>query len=405
MQHHRILRVELEHAWERFLKGEPPLPGADLAASVRPEVIESWSRAPVDPTRQSAPTLADIDISTRWRESPLRQPVTELSDELGRIADDAGFVVAVTDESGTILWTSGCRTMRRRAEDMNFVPGGCWAEDAIGTNALGMALRTDRPSTVFSAEHLVERLHDWVCYSAPIHDPRGRQLGVIDLSSTWQRANTLGLTTVRMLTSVIETRLHDTWKGGDDREARVELRCLGRSQVLVGGTPAHATLRQFEILALLALRPGGFVPGELAAEIYGDRCVAPATLKSEVSHVRRLLDGQLAARTYALLEPIRCDAVDVLDALSRGDVVAAVEHYQGPLLPQSEAPGIVAWRDQLDVAIRNAVLGSQSPEAALALGAVNPYDSELHEHAVHLLAPTDHRRHLAIGRLRVAEAD
>jgi len=150
---------------------------------VRPEVIESWSRAPVDPASESAPTLADIDISTRWRESPLRQPVTELSDELGRIADDAGFVVAVTDESGTILWTSGCRTMRRRAEDMNFVPGGCWAEDAIGTNALGMALRTDRPSTVFSAEHLVERLHDWVCYSAPIHDPRGRQLGVIDLSS------------------------------------------------------------------------------------------------------------------------------------------------------------------------------------------------------------------------------
>jgi hypothetical protein len=405
MEHQRrLLRQEIERAWERSRHGEAD--GAVVAADtvVRPEIAESWSLAHVDPARDSAPSCGDADVATRWHESALRQPVSELSDELGRIADDAGFVVAVTDETGTILWTSGCRAMRRRIEAVNFMPGGCWSEDAIGTNALGLALRTDQPSTVFSAEHMVERLHDWVCYSAPIHDPRGRQLGVIDLSSTWERANALGLTTVRMLTSTIESRLRDTWTGGEQVAARVDVRCLGRPQVLVDGLPVHVTLRQSEILALLALRPAGYSPGELAAEIYGDRCVAPGTLKCEVSHVRRLLGGQLAARTYALLEPVSCDAVAVLQALSRGDVTTAVEHYNGPLLPESDAPGIVAWRDQLEVAIRDAVLRSKSADSALRLGAVNLYDSEVHTHALRLLAPTDRRRHLAMGRLHAAES-
>lgn len=407
MENKRGRREELERAWEHYFRGGAATADRASDQRLRPEIAESWALTSagglIDPHGAAAPVRGDADIASRWRESPLRQPVTDLSDELGRIADDAGFIVAVTDETGTILWTSGCRQMRGRAEALNFGPGGCWAEDAIGTNALGLALRTGRPVTVYSAEHTVERLHDWVCYSAPIHDPRGRQLGVIDLSSTWDRATELGLSTVRVLTSTIETRLRETWPGREGgRSARVELECLGASRLRVDGLPAQATPRQVEILALLSLRPGGFSPGELAAEIYGDRPVSVVTLKSEVCHVRRLLNGQLAARTYALLEPIKCDAVEVLEHLSRGEVVAAVDHYHGPLLPRSEAPGIIAWRDQLEVAIRNAVLGSESPDPALALGASNLYDTELHEHALRLLSPTDDRRHLAIGRLHAS---
>ena len=63
----------------------------------------------------------------------------------------------------------------------------------MGTNALSLALRTGRPSTVFSAEHLVEALHGWVCYCAPIHGPDGRILGVLDLSTTWDRSHPLAM--------------------------------------------------------------------------------------------------------------------------------------------------------------------------------------------------------------------
>ncbi|MFD0659912.1 GAF domain-containing protein [Thermocatellispora tengchongensis] len=138
---------------------------------------------------------------------PLRAPVQALGDELRSIAEDAGFVAAVTDESGTIMWTCGGRVMRRRAEQVNFAPGGRWDERAMGTNALSLALCTGRPSTVFSAEHLVAALHGWVCYCAPIRSPDGRILGVLDLSTTWDRSHPLAISTVRSLTAGIEAQL------------------------------------------------------------------------------------------------------------------------------------------------------------------------------------------------------
>ena len=40
--------------------------------------------------------------------------MTALTEDLRAIADEGGFVAAVTDETGTIMWTYGGRVMRRR---------------------------------------------------------------------------------------------------------------------------------------------------------------------------------------------------------------------------------------------------------------------------------------------------
>jgi hypothetical protein len=62
-----------------------------------------------------------------------------------------------------------------------------------GTNALDLALRLDGAATVYSAEHFNSCVHDWTCWAAPIHDPAtGQQLGVLDLSTTWDRAHPMG---------------------------------------------------------------------------------------------------------------------------------------------------------------------------------------------------------------------
>ena len=76
--------------------------------------------------------------------------------------------------------------MRRKAETVNFVAGGRWDDQSVGTNALDLANRLDKPAMVFSAEHYAPIVHNWVCWAAPVHDPvTGRQLGVLDLSTTW----------------------------------------------------------------------------------------------------------------------------------------------------------------------------------------------------------------------------
>ncbi|MEV7078844.1 GAF domain-containing protein [Streptomyces sp. NPDC093516] len=398
-------RAVLEHEWSRWVP-RLSVPGARPGGTtaLRHEVTESWARSlsSVDPGRDSAPVTDGGPVHQRWTSSPLYRPVTALAGELRSIAEDAGFVTAVTDESGTILWTCGGATMRRRAERVNFAPGGRWDEQAMGTNALSLALRTGRPSSVFSAEHLVSALHGWVCYCAPVHGPDGRVLGVLDLSTTWDRSHPLAMSTVRTLVSTIEARLGTE---APPRPGRLRLTCLGTEPAAREGRRLGLRPRQLEILTLLALEPGGFSPERLRAALYGDRPVTASTFKAEVSHLRRALGGGVSPRRYTLTAPVSCDAVDVLRALEQGDTDTALRHYGGPLLPRSEAPGIEEWRTRLEVAVREAVLASTRPEHALRYGERAPYDAEIHEHALRLLGPDDTRRAIAAGRLTAALRD
>ncbi|MFE1248631.1 transcriptional regulator [Streptomyces sp. NPDC058735] len=402
----RQRRAVLEHEWSRWVP-RLGVPGARPGGSValRHEVTESWARSlsSVDPGRDSAPVTDDGSVHQRWTSSPLYRPVSALAGELHSIAEDAGFVTAVTDESGTILWTCGGPAMRHRAERVNFAPGGRWDEQAMGTNALSLALRTGRPSSVFSAEHLVSALHGWVCYCAPVHGPDGRVLGVLDLSTTWDRSHPLAMSTVRTLVSTIEARL--AAEPQPSRSPRLHLTCLGAEQAEREGRPLSLRPRQMEILALLALEPDGFSPERLRAALYGDRPVTASTFKAEVSHLRRALGGGVAPRRYTLTTPVSCDAADVLRALEQGDTDTALGRYGGPLLPRSGAPGIEEWRTRLEVAVREAVLASSRPEHALRYGERAPYDAEVHEHALRLLGPDDTRRALAAGRLSTAVHD
>ncbi len=300
-----------------------------------------------------------------------------------------------------MLWTCGGRVMRRRAERVNFAPGSRWDERAMGTNAMSLVLHYGRPASVFSAEHLVEALHEWSCWSAPIRDPNGQTLGVLDLSTTWNRSHPLAMSTVRTLVTAIESRLRPS---GSVTAATsgVRLRCLGSGTALCDGVPLRLPPRQLEILTLLALEADGFSPEGLRAALYGDQQITATTLKAEVSHLRRTLGGALTNRRYALTAPISCDAADVLVALADGDAPAAVRRYTAPLLPHSEAPGITMWREHLAVAVREAVLASEQAELALFYGQRHPFDAQVHEYAHRLLPPHDARRGIAAARLQAA---
>jgi hypothetical protein len=284
----------------------------------------------------------------------------------------------------------------------------------MGTNALSMALLRGQAATVFSAEHYLAALHGWVCYCAPIRDTQGRVLGVLDLSTTWDRSHPLALSTVRLLAAGIEERLREdraleagayparTGAPGA-RAATLRLRALGETPALYrGGVELSLRPRQLEILTLLALEPEGFTPERLHDALYGDRSVSASTFKAEVSHLRSALGGGIATRRYALTAPLDCDAVEVEAALRRADPAAAVAAYAGPLLPRSEAPGVVEWREHLHVALREAVLSAVDPALALDFGDHARYDIALHRHALALLDDHDPRRGIAAARLRAS---
>ncbi len=374
-------RVDAVRAWTRFVSQ-----GDEAADAVRPEIFTSWRLSGVvSPTLTEAPLADEGDTAEFWRESPLQMAVSRVQDELKRTAEDGDLVIAVTDEHTRILWTYGGRVMRRKAETVNFVPGGRWDEASVGTNALAIAGRTSAPSMVFSAEHYAEVVHNWVCWAAPVFDPStGRPLGVIDLSTTWDRTHPIGLATARVMARLIEAALP-----ADRRTARhgisapadpgLTLTLLGTAEVWLDGQRLLLNRRQTEILALLALHPGGLSVEHLHALLYGDSSVTTSTLKAEVSHLRSALAGQLSSRPYRLTLPVSTDIDEVQRQLRRGDVRAAVRAYGGDLLPGTDSPSLVQTGEYLAVSVREALMANPDPDAVLRYSELAPYDTAVVE--------------------------
>ncbi len=370
---------------------------------VRDVVARSWRRsaAHVEPDRPEAPTIAEDRAVERWRGSPLRAAVERARDDLDRVVGDGDMVAAVTGADGTILWTSGSRHMRDRAASVRFARGGRWDEASMGTNAMAVALATNRPAEVFAAEHYSRAIHDWVCWSAPIVDRASdRLLGVIDLSTTWDRAHPLALSTASLLARTLSLLVPAG--AVEDDAAGLVLRTLGRPRVLLDGRELTLPPRHLDILVVLSLHPQGLSLDALHAALHEDGTVKPASVKADVSHLRRLLGGVIGSRPYRLTVPVQADHVDVLEHLRTGRVARAVGLYGGDLLPGSDAPVVRSHARFVEGAVRRAALGDGDADLLLALGDRLPTDVELHERTLAALDGRDPRR--AIVHARLAEA-
>ena len=378
-------------------------PSVDL----RPVVRESWRRcAPgVDAERPVAPIDPAEDTLERWDESPIRRSVPGLVRHLEETARSGDVIAIVGDADGRVLWQWTPRWLRAKADGIGLVPGGVWHEGAMGTNGIGLALAADQPAAVFATEHWWGPASDWVCYGAPIHAADGTQVGVIDLSTSWNRANPLALSTVGAMARLIEHELRlVSPRVPDPKTPQLDLRVLGQPAATLDGRPLRLTLRQFEILTILTLL-GSATLGELHARLYGDRPVSMTTLKAEISHLRRVLDGHLASRPYRLTVACRADAVQLLERLDAGDVERAARLYAGQLLPASEAPLVVEHRHHVDVALRTALLRGATPSGALRYNTVHPFDVEVLERAQVMAPPGDPLVPALTARLAVAYAD
>lgn len=397
-------RHDAVRAWTSFVEH-----GDDAEPLVRPEILTSWTRseAAVSPDVTEAPLADESETASIWRDSPLQVAVESVEAELRRTAEDGDLVVAVTDPETRILWTYGGRVMRRKAESVNFVAGGRWDDQSVGTNALDLATRLDAPAMVFSAEHYASIVHNWVCWAAPVHDPvTGVEVGVIDLSTTWDRTHPIGLATARVMARLIESALpHSAVAVGPDEthDPGLVMTLLGTAETRLDGQRLLLNRRQTEILALLAMHPEGLSLEQLHALVYGDQPVTFSTLKAEVSHLRSALGGQLSSRPYRLLMPVATDVDHVLGLLRRGQVAAAVEAYGGDLLPGTNSPALGELAEYVAVAVREALIADPDPDAVVRYSERAPYDAEVLEVCLAALAGRPHPAvPLLKGRLAVA---
>ncbi|MFN3566850.1 MAG: sigma-54-dependent Fis family transcriptional regulator, partial [Burkholderiaceae bacterium] len=120
---------------------------------------------------------------------------------------DTESMIVLTDAQGLILHSLGDDGFLQRAEKVALKPGVVWSESEKGTNAIGTAIATLEPTLVHGPEHYLTVNHFLTCSAAPIADPYGRLIGVLDVTGDWRGYHRHTMALVRMSASVIENSL------------------------------------------------------------------------------------------------------------------------------------------------------------------------------------------------------
>src|ERR1700742_1786791 len=187
---------------------------ADSPLVLSEPIGDSWKRCvrdySLDPVRVYAPAV----ISTgdlRGRQVQHEQLIQIASAELDSLYDQisgSGYALLLTDASGVILREKIDATLKSLFRSAGLLVGADWSELHEGTNGIGTCITVDRPVTVHRTEHFRARHIGLSCSGAPVHDPSGSLLAVLDASTVDARdtrasqAHTMAL--VNMSAQLIE---------------------------------------------------------------------------------------------------------------------------------------------------------------------------------------------------------
>jgi transcriptional regulator of acetoin/glycerol metabolism len=229
---------------------DPAALGRERGLQLRPEIESSWQRSAssgLAPDRFVVPEH-EPELASRFVHAA--RPV------LRRISADLAALdvsVILTDAAANVLVRAdGSRSIGARLDRVSLGPGHAYAETAVGTNAIGTALASERPALILGREHFADLLTRLSCAAAPIVDPVTRYVvGALDLTSSADDANPLMLGLARSGAREIEQRIIATmpmayrsvpsmrkgWESLTSAEREVgELVCRGLTNKQVGAT-------------------------------------------------------------------------------------------------------------------------------------------------------------------------
>src|SRR5882762_741932 len=158
-------------------------------AGIEPHVTRSWYRClreyRIEP---SAPRQSTVLTSHAVKESQQRMgellPVAraEMESLYEQIAG-SGFAVILSDTQGVVLTTITDPALQREFRQAGLSLGALWDERHEGTNGIGTCLAEGCPVTVHREEHFRGYNLSLSCSGAPIVDPHGSIIAVLDAST------------------------------------------------------------------------------------------------------------------------------------------------------------------------------------------------------------------------------
>ena len=255
--------------------------GGRAPARPRQVIEDSWHRlmaSGIDPDEMPAPVVEAAGLDSLRGASGLHEVLDEIARGLESLVAEGENILVVADAQGRVLWRSGSNNVLGHADRLGFVEGANWAENAVGTNAIGTALASKRAVQVFSAEHFLRSHHPWTCAGAPIRDPRtGQVIGVVDVSGP---AATVHPTTVALVDAV--ARLAESHLREQHDRTLNRLRTVAAPILARIGAPALAVDADGWVAAVDAmpphnriLLPADIAPGRIRFSTLGPCDVEP----------------------------------------------------------------------------------------------------------------------------------
>src|ERR1700733_9157295 len=288
---------------------------AEGPTALSESIGDSWRRCvrdySLDPVRVYSPAV----ISTgdlRGRQVQHEQLIQIASAEMDSLYDQiagSGYALLLTDASGVILCEKIDSTLKSLFRSAGLLVGADWSELHEGTNGIGTCITVDRPVTVHRTEHFRARHIGLSCSGAPIHDPSGSLLAVLDASTVDARdtrasqAHTMAL--VNMSAQLIEKCIflqhHHTTNivRFHTRPELVNLLHDGSLALAMGGTVISADAMAVRLLATAGRND---LVGRPFDEIFDGRIedlLAPASLSRQA--LWPLRDAHLGRRYFASL--------------------------------------------------------------------------------------------------------
>src|ERR1700704_3150053 len=160
-----------------------------VAATLAPAVGVSWRRClnefNLDPAVDYQPTVVDQtrikDLQAEHDE--LVQIARAEMDSLYEQISGSGYALLLADTSGVILCEKIDPSLKRMFIQAGLIVGAEWSEQREGTNGIGTCAAESRPITIHPSNQFRSRHIGLSCSAAPIHDPYGRVVAVLDASS------------------------------------------------------------------------------------------------------------------------------------------------------------------------------------------------------------------------------
>lgn len=223
-------------------------------AGVSP-IAASWCRSALhhrlDPTSDTKRELCDAYTIAVLREAhePLLAAAGPVLDQIFRSVGKSGCAVLLSDAAGVILERRVGTDDASGFAKVGLVEGGRWSEADEGTNGIGTCLFEGAPVVIHRGEHFASRNIGISCIDAPVHDPHGRLVAALDVSSCREDH---GIATVEMIAALVRDAARRIERDyfcrhfesarvillGDDTAAGAPLLAADRDDLVIGASRA-----------------------------------------------------------------------------------------------------------------------------------------------------------------------